>query len=1340
MSVLNNLTLANTKTPYYALAGESGSNWYTFSSLTGKVFLTDDTGNHVIQAVGNDLFYDNELLAKAADIQDIADWSLYPALSTILMNGNIIQECSSLQVSSITSANIATTTLEATGVIQGGTLATVPGPYSPGDVKTLTLTATSITASGNIQGGTMTTTGGIDMTNTGLTRTSNIGLSAFGAPPYGNLTSPDGASLTWNGASINTGAAGSASQWATFPAVTNVNMNNNYLSNVATVYGGQFFGSLTETTTVAAGTPGGGKYLLMNNSSIGAAQGALAISSSNDLTLRTTAGDLDMTVYNSMAINTGNDVSITADPGLNPLYTGAINLLAQNGNGGQVNITANPGSVAAFGGKVAITANGGTIILPTDPPTSVTVGGEIDIFANTGSGGLYTLTSAVKIAAAGVNSYAGAIPAIGSLAGYNFIYGTLGVSVCAGLPASGIQFPGTVYIYGVGVPSVAGGVRIQSPQGIQLLSDTYVTNLYPLTSDNLTIQGRSAFPGPEAHVTILDVDTLTMRSGSIITADAITAANTNVRFTSPIALTSIVTNGSILSISGVSGSQYVALSNVSSIGFDPTAGGAITGVQSINGTSWPPPTGDASLWADYPAVNRINASGLGISSVSSLTEVSSINGLPYAALDTGLWATYPAVQAVDMSGFGLTNVASMNVLDNFALASVSSLGIFTDGGDLSIAADNGGNVNIGTGNAGNISIQTIGAGHNLNLGGDTIYIGAEQGVNMTATLDMVSNNIINVSTIIGAGGTTELRIQNTGTGGTAILDLDGGMIIASQFQPVTVIGGSRLNLNTGYGDITLMPQGGLSTIRMLGNSVIGTTIEPKNLAVNGGITATGDVVALSASSAPVSLSTIGGLVAGIPSGFRDQTEFYVSSDGNDTTGLGSILSPYATIQKAITQAELVSSAALVCVINVASGHYTENLTFNKGYVILNGSLQSQTGNEVCEITGSISIAVTGPSDIFNRQITFQGFNITCGFGQSVTDTSTTPHTVSFQDCKCFVVNQFFVSTTSAADMRLYLTNVEIGQTSAASAIPIIITNVGQLEFERLDISVSGNCSAIVVGGTSILSRFSLSALETTNTSATLLPLLSFTSTTLSAHTLGNVAFAFSSATTKTATSAVYIASGVNTTLLMLNNVFSLQGTSSSTNYTVGYNVVGTPAILGINNTSLNVNLLLPQTTAVQSGIQQIAYTDINPPNLASYSSTLDQTIAVANVPQALTFNTTQFNQGTSLVATTRVYVSSQGNYILNYNIQISNSAGSTHTFTSFLKKNGTTIANTGAQWSVFNNNQSMETNTNIVALNIGDYVEVFMAATALGVSANATAAAGALPAIPSVTFNINQVR
>jgi hypothetical protein len=238
-----------------------------------------------------------------------------------------------------------------------------------------------------------------------------------------------------------------------------------------------------------------------------------------------------------------------------------------------------------------------------------------------------------------------------------------------------------------------------------------------------------------------------------------------------------------------------------------------------------------------------------------------------------------------------------------------------------------------------------------------------------------------------------------------------------------------------------------------------------------------------------------------------------------------------------------------------------------------------------------------------------------------------------------------------------------------------------------------------------------------------------------------VAFAFASTVAKTATSAMFIGSSINTAVIMLNCVFTLGGTASSTNFCIGYNGVGSPTIAGVNNTALNVNVLLPQTTSVQTGITQIQYTNIQPPGLACYSSTADQPIAITGTPVALTYNTTQFNQGTTLVSGSRVYVNAQGNYALNYSVELQHaSAGVAQIATTFLKKNGATIANTGRQWSIVSGGSQLACMAEfIVSLNAGDYIEVFFSGDTT-LSANATASAGALPAVPSVVFNIKQFR
>jgi len=994
--------------------------------------------------------------------------------------------------------------------------------------------------------GAITAQGGVDMANTAITRTASVAISNSGFAPYGSLTSPDGVALTWNGASITTGSGGNASAWANFSAVAPVNANSFNVNNIATA----------NATTVNAG------LISIASSNITTSNAPLNLSSTNS--------NINLTAYNNISENAGANLNLTVDRGASITLPANMTLTAQNGLGGNVIINSEGGySVAGQQvgyGAITLNALGAT-------NQAFGLGGKIDLNAYSAALGEYGgFTSRVSASAATIALSAGAAPTLPGLAGSMNIFGNGAVSIVASVvPPILPQIPETIYQYGLA------GIRLESPAGIQHLSDSYMGNVYPISGSDLVIQGRTL---PNGYVRVEDC--------------------TNI---------------------------------------DMVGAGAITGVQLINGSAYPPPAG---LGPTGPT---------GPQGIQGLTGPTGFQGLTGATGATGIGSTGPI-------------------------------------GDIGLTGYTG-----ATGSSANASLWwSFRAGGNVDLSGfdivDVVNINGDAGIPLT----------LNSSSDIALEATNDAYVEAL----TGSANVNGNIDV-------------NLNASTGVVNLISLSQIVASScpLNMNNNKII--TLAPG--------TTTTDAVNYNQLT------------------FRDSTEFYVSAQGSDISGNGSILAPYQTIQKAITQAELISSLTSICNINVASGNYTENLTFNKGYVTLSGTLQSQTGNEVCEITGSISIACAGTNDVFNRQVSFQGFNITCGAAQSITDTSTASHTVSFQDCKCFSNSVFFNSTSSAPDMRLFMTNVEVNQSNGAFTGSCITTNVGLVELERVDLNMSGNAIGITIGGTSVLNRCSLSTLDNSNTSAILKPLLQINSTTTSTHTLGNVAFTFSSVVAKTNSDAIFINSGINTAIIMLNNVFTLGGTASSTNFCVGYSGVGSPTIAGVNNTSLSVNVLLPQTVSVESGISQVSYIDINPPGLACYSSTADQVIAVSGTPQALTYTTTQFNQGTTLVANSRVYANAQGNYALNYSVELQHAGiGVAQIATTFLKKNGTTIANTGRQWSIpsgsFQNAVMAEF---VVALNAGDYVEVFFSGDT-SLSANATASAGALPAVPSVVFNIKQFR
>jgi hypothetical protein len=58
------------------------------AGVPGVINMSDNNNvSHTLESIDGNLYFDNELLAKANDIQDIADWALYPALSNVDMNG-----------------------------------------------------------------------------------------------------------------------------------------------------------------------------------------------------------------------------------------------------------------------------------------------------------------------------------------------------------------------------------------------------------------------------------------------------------------------------------------------------------------------------------------------------------------------------------------------------------------------------------------------------------------------------------------------------------------------------------------------------------------------------------------------------------------------------------------------------------------------------------------------------------------------------------------------------------------------------------------------------------------------------------------------------------------------------------------------------------------------------------------------------------------------------------------------------------------------------------------------------------------------------------------------------
>ena len=91
-STFDKLTVNNLFATNISMTGPTGTfinnNDTILNTLTvksGDIVMIDEVGTHNLKAIDGDLFYDAELLARAGDIQEIAEWSLYPAFNNVNM-------------------------------------------------------------------------------------------------------------------------------------------------------------------------------------------------------------------------------------------------------------------------------------------------------------------------------------------------------------------------------------------------------------------------------------------------------------------------------------------------------------------------------------------------------------------------------------------------------------------------------------------------------------------------------------------------------------------------------------------------------------------------------------------------------------------------------------------------------------------------------------------------------------------------------------------------------------------------------------------------------------------------------------------------------------------------------------------------------------------------------------------------------------------------------------------------------------------------------------------------------------------------------------------------------
>ena len=289
-----------------------------------------------------------------------------------------------------------------------------------------------------------------------------------------------------------------------------------------------------------------------------------------------------------------------------------------------------------------------------------------------------------------------------------------------------------------------------------------------------------------------------------------------------------------------------------------------------------------------------------------------------------------------------------------------------------------------------------------------------------------------------------------------------------------------------------------------------------------------------------------GTVNSVKPEFKPTYDVYVAKGGNDTTGTGSILAPYLTIQKAITICEAFSDG-IPRVVNVAAGSYTENLTFTKSRISIQGQGQSSHPDIGTSIYGTITIAITsGNSDLNNNNIYFSGFLIN-GQVEDSTASVSYPHRVFFDHCQLYANNRVLYVHPSG-DFRVFVSNCVISNDNTSATDPVVecySSSTGMVSFTSNQITSKGTSQNVFKLSGSCRTDTFAQNIFTSDSTGTNVAVAIFVHNSTAVITLGQNAFVYSSSGAKrnadTASGIFMNAASAGGSIVLVNNVFGLTG-------------------------------------------------------------------------------------------------------------------------------------------------------------------------------------------------------
>lgn len=143
----------------------------------------------------------------------------------------------------------------------------------------------------------------------------------------------------------------------------------------------------------------------------------------------------------------------------------------------------------------------------------------------------------------------------------------------------------------------------------------------------------------------------------------------------------------------------------------------------------------------------------------------------------------------------------------------------------------------------------------------------------------------------------------------------------------------------------------------------------------------------------------------------------------------------------------------------------------------------------------------------------------------------------------------------------------------------------------------------------------------------------------------------------------------------------------------------------------------------------------------SFYDTTTQTAAAINTAYAMSYNNTAESNGVYIGSpTSRVYVSNDGVYNIQFSTQLDKASGATGHIYIWLDINGTSVANSATVVAIQGTSAETVAAWNfVVSLNAGQYFRLMWSTDDTGIQLTNAPAAAPVPAIPSVILTVTQV-